>query len=413
MQKSFLSYGRQDINEQDIQAVVNVLKGSFLTQGPAVEAFEHQLASFCKTTNAIAVSNGTAALHLACLALGIGPGDAVIVPAITFAATANAVLYTGGTPIFADIDPGTLCISISSAEEAATLAKKSGLNLKAIFPVHFAGRPIDLTDLKTFSRKHNLAVVEDCCHALGAQYRLSSKDQWHHVGTHEDHIGVFSFHPVKHITTGEGGALTTNNPTVAAKLRALRSHGIVREPEHFTYHEDAYESGFDRPNPWYHEMQVLGFNYRMCDIQAALGTSQLCRAEEFVARRHQIAHLYEESLRPFNSTVRLPSPDSQNIMNSFHLFPIQIDFEQLGMKRIEVMDRLRANGIGTQVHYIPVFRHPFYRQNTQKWLAADCSTAMTFYQRELSLPMYPSMSNHDVQRSSQALQEILTKFSRS
>jgi len=410
MTASTISYGRQYIDEDDIQAVVKVLQGDYLTQGPAVDEFETQLSEYSGAKHSVAVSNGTAALHIACLALGIGKGDAVFVPAITFAASANAVLYCGATPIFIDIEEPTLGINPNKLEEGIAVAKKLGLNPKAIIPVHFAGLPVNLCRISEIADNLKLKIIEDGCHALGARTKTKNSNEWQKLGESESEFVAWSFHPVKHITTGEGGALTTNSLELYSKAKALRTHGITRVETDFRQHELAYsnsKNGEKLVNPWYHEMQHLGFNYRMCDVQASLGASQLKKAHQFVQRRREIAAQYRKHLSDV-SRLALPPEDTEFSEHSYHLFPIRINFTGLGQTRAEFMNKLKQAGIGTQVHYLPVFWHTFYRENRNLWSQIPCPVAEKFYAEELSIPMYPAMSDNQVLQVVTNLKTFLT-----
>lgn len=402
----FIPYGRQAIDEDDVAAVMGVLRGDWLTQGPAVEGFEAALAARLGAGHAVAVSSGTAALHLIYLALGIGPGDAVIVPAITFAATANAVLYTGATPVFADIEHDSYGLDPISAAAAIETARQAGLTPKALAVVHYAGRPANLMALSELALQHGLALVEDACHALGAEYRLSEKDDFVPVGS-GGRIAAWSFHPVKHVATGEGGAVTTDDAALAERVRRLRSHGITKEPTTFTRSDWAYDQVTGELNPWYHEMQDLGYNYRMPDVLAALGASQLGKLDRFVARRREIALRYDEALAAV-SHLTLPPGDDALARHSYHLYPIGIDFPALGKGRAAVMNQLRALGIGTQVHYLPVFEHPYYQARPDRWLAVPCPQAARWYQEQLSLPMFPALSDAEVAWVAAGLMQVLS-----
>lgn len=385
-----IPYGRQEITESDIDAVVATLKSDFLTQGPAVERFENALAEYLGAKYVVAVSNGTAGLHIAYLAAGVGKGDAVIVPSITFAATSNAALYCGATPVFADINLATGGIDPESAERAIKLAKSNGLTPKVLAPVHYAGRPCDMAALTDIAKRYNLTIIEDACHALGAEYRLNNHDDFQKIGSADwTSMAVFSFHPVKHITTGEGGVVTTNDPKLARSLRLLRSHGITKESAQYQNRDRAFEN--EVSNPWYHEMQVLGLNYRMCDIQAALGESQAMRASGMIARRREIASVYDKAFSGLKH-IKPAAGDSGNGQHSYHLYPIQVDFSALNLTRAKFMANLRELGVGTQVHYIPVPWHPFYENHRNLWLSDTISRAGEFYARELSIPMYSSMT---------------------
>lgn len=392
----FIPYGRQDISDEDISAVVGILKSDYLTQGPAVEHFEKAFGSYLNAGHTVAVSNGTAGLHIAYLAAGIGKGDAVIVPAITFAATSNAVLYCGATPIFADIDPATGEMCVNSVVRCVGLAKSAGLNLKAIAPVHYAGRPCDMASLNEIAQAHKLMIIEDSCHALGAEYRLTSECNFQKVGSSKfASMSVFSFHPVKHITTGEGGAVTTHDPELARRLRMLRSHGITKNAPDFKNSHRAVSNGLQ--NPWYMEMEELGLNYRLCDIQAALGTSQVKRLPNFISRRREIASQYDKAFSG-QAQISPASGDTKFSKHSYHLYPLRINFSALGNSRASFMGSLREKGVGTQVHYIPVPWHPYYESHSKLWLSDKIEGATQFYEEELSIPMYSSMTNGDVTR---------------
>ncbi len=380
-----IPYGRQFIDEDDIAAVVSVLRSDFLTQGPAIAAFEEDFARKVGAQQAIAVNSGTAALHACMAALGIGPGDEVIVPPITFTASANCALFVGATPIFADVTSGG---HIDPAQVKLKLSPRT----KALIAVDYAGLPCEYDALLPICREAGIPLVCDACHALGATWN----------GKPAGSIGVlncFSFHPVKHIATGEGGMVTTDDPVLAQAIRDFRTHGITREASRFQGLGAAV--GLAERGPWYYEMQSLGYNYRMSDINAALGSSQLRKLDAFVARRREIAAQYCEGLAglphltlppsDLHHASRMPYPAT----HAFHLFPMQIDFEALGKTRSCVMQELRAAGVGTQVHYIPVHLQPYYRARRDVPLQA-CPQAELFYRRALSLPMYPSMSEADV-----------------
>lgn len=395
-----MPYGRQWIDEDDIKAVVEVLKSDWLTQGPIIGQFEQALANYCGAKYAVAVSSGTAALHLACLASGIKEGDEVITTPITFVASANCVVYCGGKPVFADID--SEIYNINPTE----IKKKITSKTKAILPVHFTGLPCDIEAIKKLAGGHDLLIIEDACHALGAEWQ-DSDGKWHKVGScsHSD-MAVFSFHPVKHITTGEGGAVLTNNHDYYEKLLLLRNHGITKDPERFTNKDLAFpnnpESLIHSPNPWYYEMQELGFNYRITDIQCALGLSQLKKIDSFISRRREIVNFYSEAFKGI-SGIRTPV-GNQRLRSSWHLYAMQIDFKKLGKSRFSVMSELKDKGVGTQVHYIPVHLQPYYRKNlglTQ----GDYPFAEGYYNKALSLPLYPAMKDKDVAKVINSVKE--------
>lgn len=359
-----IPYGRQWIDEDDIAAVDAVLRSELITQGTAVPRFEEQLAQQCGSRFAVAVSSGTAALHCAYVAAGLKEHDEFITAPITFAATANAGLYVGARPVFADVaaDSGNI--------DAADIERRVTSRTRLIAPVHYAGHPADLAAVRDIARRYGLKVVADACHALGALY----KGKGIGCGEFAD-MTVLSFHPVKHITTGEGGAILTDDETLYRQLIALRSHGIVREGF------SASEQG-----AWYHEMQMLGWNYRLTDIQAALGSSQLKKLTRFVERRREIWKMYGERFagNPYFETP----PELENVVSSWHLYPIRLNNPAA---RRQVFDALRAAGIGVQVHYIPVYLHPYYRNNG--YAAGLCPRAENFYAREISIPMFPAMTD--------------------
>ena len=386
---STLPYGRQAIDEADISAVVRVLRSPFITQGPEVEAFEKELAGFVGARHGVAVNSATSALHLACLCCGLGPGDEAVTSPITFLASANCAAYCGATPVFADIDPATGNLSPQELERRITQ------RTRVVIPVHFAGQSCDTAGIRAvvakkeqeFGRK--IFIVEDASHALGSVYRNER------VGScrHSDMV-VFSFHPVKHITTGEGGMLVTQNADLADKARMLRNHGIVR-PDDAAAQELA---------PWHYEQHALGYNYRLTDMQAALGCSQLAKLPLFVTRRRAIVDLYNALLGDL-SWVQTPF-EATDCHSNFHLYVLRLDFEALGMSRAQVMLRLRQQCIFTQVHYIPVHLQPYYQQNFGT-RPGDFPVAEAFYERCLSLPLYPAMSFADVDRVVQALGRVI------
>lgn len=367
-----IPYGHQSIDKEDIDAVVKVLKSDWLTQGPKITEFEKALCDYTKAKYAVAVSSATAALHLACLVFGIRRGDEVITSPITFVATANAVVYCGGKPVFADIQPDT--INIDPNEIKKKITKKT----KAIIPVHFAGHPCDLKEISSIAKKHNLAVIEDAAHALGAEYNGEK------IGSCKySDLTVFSFHPVKSITTGEGGAILTNRRELYEKLLILRSHGITRDKKQFTNYYPRADG------EWYYEMQDLGFNYRITDFQCALGICQLKRLDNFILRRRDIVHRYNKYLSKLEDLI-LPTEKSV-VKSSWHLYAIKLKYDAI---RKSVFEKLRKEGLGVQVHYIPVYLQPFYRDkfNYKKGL---CPQAERYYQKTISIPLYPKMTDKD------------------
>ena len=368
-----IGYGHQYIDDADIEAVVSVLKSDFLTQGPFVTKFEQEI---CKITGAkycVSVSNATAGLHIAVAALGLGYDAEGITTPNTFLASSNCMVYNHVKPIFADINP--VSYNIDPAEIAKHITGKT----KLLIPVHFAGLPCEMDRISAVAQKHNLRIIEDAAHAIGSQYADGS-----YVGNCKySDMTVFSFHPVKTITTGEGGAVTTNDEALYQKLLMLRSHGITKNENFLT----------KNPGPWYYEMLSLGFNYRMTDMQAALGYSQLQKLAFFKKRRREIVAAYNKA---FAGMKYLKTPtEPKEVSSCFHLYAVQIDFNALGKSRSQVMQELRDQGIGTQVHYIPVPMQPFYKE-TFGYKDGDYPVAEKYYEQELSLPLYPGMSDEDV-----------------
>lgn len=381
----FLPYGRQTIEDDDIAAVAEALRGDFLTTGPTVEAFETAFAKKVGARHAIAVSNGTATLHLAMLALKIGEGDVCIAPSVTFLATANCARYVGAEVVFADVDPDSGLMTPETLAEA--LKRAAGRKVKAVLPVHLRGDVCALPSLKALADAAGAVLVEDAPHALGS---IGTFDGLAHPvgdGAYSS-FASFSFHPVKTLATGEGGMLTTNDAALAERARLLRSHGMVRP------------AGGD---PWWYEMPELGFNYRIPDVLCALGLSQLNKLDRFVARRRELTALYARLLPERAPKARLAtSPAHSNA--ALHLLTVLIDFEGLGLSRRAVVEALKAKGVGTQVHYIPVHRQPYY---VNRQGLADLPGADAWYARCLTLPLYPAMTNGDVERVVDALAEVL------
>lgn len=375
-----LPYGKQSIDEDDIAAVAQVLRSDFLTTGPKVEEFEAALCQHTGAQHAVVCGNGTQALHLSALALGLGPGDAVIVPSLTFLATANAALYCGAEVVFADVDPQTGLMGAEHAEDA--LKRCGDLTPRAIFPVHLAGQAVNLPELRNFADEHGLKIVADSCHALGGDAHGASIG----AGQHED-MATFSFHPVKTIAMGEGGAITTNNKDYADHMRVLRSHAMTKNPD---------------AGSWVYDMAELGYNYRASDIHCALGVSQLKKLKAFVEKRRELASLYDELLKPLAPVIQGPQRISQ-CNPAWHLYAARIDFEALGKSRQDVMEGLRAQGVGTQVHYRPVHTQPFY---TDRYGDLSLPGAQMYYERTLSLPLYPAMEEADVRHVVDALEKI-------
>jgi len=466
-ERSLIPYGRQLVDDDDIAAVVETLRSDWLTQGPRVREFEEAFAVYVGSRYAVAVNSGTAGLHLACLAAGLGPGDEVITSPITFVATANCALYVGARPAFVDIDPATFnldpgrleaylksrspfTVHRSQSKGRATVnGQRSTSRPRAVIPVHFAGLPCDMSEIHRVAKKFDLVIIEDACHALGARYRVGREEdsRWINIGScsHSD-MTVFSFHPVKHITTGEGGMVTTNDADLYGRLVLLRNHGITRNPEEFTVHSSPSESrttdngqrltdngerfllsplhhpggegkgegelgqqstvnGHRAMPSWYYEMRNLGYNYRITDIQCALGRSQLNKIGSFVERRRSIAGQYSRIIGGLPKLRHQTEPDGRQ--SSYHLYAILMH-DEARISRDEVMAELKRMGVGAQVHYIPVYRHPFYRKLGFK--ADSWPNAEHFFQHCLSIPMFPGMSEKDVGRVLHALEEIGNKL---
>lgn len=376
-----LPYSRQTIEDDDVAAVVSVLRSDWLTQGPKIGEFEARMAEYCGVSYAVAFNTGTAALHAAVYAAGIGPGDEVLTSPLSFAASANCALYQGATPRFVDVNPSDGLID--PAGVAAALTKK----VKAVIPVDFAGHPADLDPIIAAARKRGAVVIQDASHSLGARYK------GRRIGSQCD-LTTLSFHPVKPITTGEGGMVLTGRKDLFERLSLFRTHGIVKP----TGKRQA------QAGPWFYEMVDLGFNYRLTDMQCALGLSQLKKIERFLARRREIAATYDKA---FAGQKHLkPLPVKANVSHAYHLYPVTIDFKALGKSRIQVMDELRARGVGSQVHYIPIPSHPYYRKKFG-YKPGDFPNAEKMYERLLSLPIYPTMSADDVKRVVTAVAEVL------
>jgi len=388
MSQAFLSYGRQAIGEDDIAAVVDVLRGDWLTTGPAVERFEAALREETGADHAVVCNSGTAALYLAARAAGLKAGDSVIVPAMTFAATASANVLAGVEVIFSDVDPVTGLMRVSDAEEA--LARRGSHRVKGIFPVHLTGRVSDPAAIHVFAEDAGLVVIEDACHALGTRYGNAR----HAVGSCEHSLAAcFSFHPVKAIAMGEGGAITTNSAQLAGEARLLRNHGMSRSLDDFQNPELALAAD-GAVNPWYYEIAEISHNLRASDINCALAASQLRKLGQFLHQRRTLMERYRTRLAELTPGVTL-APWDADLEPGWHLCAVQIDFELLSIDRRTLMLRLRDRGIGTQVHYLPVNLHPFYRN---RYGEIDLPGALSYYQRTLSLPLYPAMTSADVDR---------------
>jgi len=383
-----IPYGRQDISEADIQAVVNVLRSNFLTQGPAVPAFEKAVASYCNAQHAVAVNSATSALHIACLALGVGSGDVVWTSPITFVASANCALYCGAQVDFVDIDTRAYNLSVDRLAEKLKKAEEAGRLPKVVIPVHLCGQPCDMAGIHTLSQQYGFKIIEDASHAIGGRYM----DEPIGNNFYSD-ISVFSFHPVKIITTGEGGIVLTNHRELYEKLVRLRSHGITRDP--------ALMEG-DSHGPWYYQQIELGFNYRMTDIQAALGLSQLNRIDEFVARRHQLVGRYNQALSDLPLVLPYQHPDSYS---AFHLYVIRLQLDRIQRTHRQVFEELRARDIFVNLHYIPVHTQPYYQR--LGFRIGDFPAAESYYREALSIPLYVGLTDEDQDRVITALREVV------
>lgn len=391
--KNFLPYSRQLIDDDDVAAVTEVLRSDFLTTGPKVNEFEAAFAAKINAKHVVACSSGTAGLHMATNAIELRPDDVAIVPAITFLSTANAVRFTGAEVVFADVDPDTGLITPETADAALVRAK----NAHAILPVHLNGQCCDMDTLKPWADQKSLFVIEDACHVLGGGYGDGNL-----VGSGSDRITVFSGHPVKNIAMGEGGIVTTDNSDLFNKLICLRSHGIERNSENFKATGQAFAAD-GKPNPWYYEMDSLGFNYRASDIHCALGLSQLEKLDAFVQRQNRLVKVYAELLSPL-SPVAKPVMSTNDGMPAWHVATVLIDFKAVKIDRATVMNKLREKGIGSQVLYIPLTRQPYYRHRYGELLLPN---AEAYYARTLCLPLFPSMTDDDVDRVVETLKNIL------
>lgn len=383
IRKTYLPYGRQWIDDDDIQAVVDVLKSDWITTGAKVGEFEEKFAEYVGAKYAVAVSSGTAALHAAVFAAGIGPGDEVVTTPLSFAATSNCVLYQGGTPVFADIQKDTLNINPKE------ILKKINNKTKAIIPVDFAGQPCDYDEILKIAKEHNLIVIEDAAHALGAEYKGRK------LGSMAD-MTIFSFHPVKHITTGEGGMITTNDAKLAERLRRFRNHGFTSEARQ---REDR--------GSWFYEMIDLGYNYRLTDFQCALGISQLKKIEKLISLRQQIANSYNKAFANLPE-IRLAKA-IENVRHVWHIYVIQLNLEQLHADRPTIFKALRAENIGVNVHYIPIPLHPYYKKrfgNRQE----DFPVTASFYDSAITLPLFSKMTQDDISSVIYAVEKVLSYY---
>jgi UDP-4-amino-4,6-dideoxy-N-acetyl-beta-L-altrosamine transaminase len=370
-----IPYGRQSISEADIAAVAEVLRSDFLTQGPAVPAFEETVATYCGAQHGVAVNSATSALHLACLALGVGPGDRVWTSPLTFVASSNAALYCGASVDFVDVDERTYNMCPLALERMLERAAKAGTLPKVIIPVHLAGQSCDMAAIHAAATRYGIRIIEDASHAIGGSYRSEL------IGNCRfSDITIFSFHPVKIVTTAEGGMAMTNDPDLAELMCLDRTHGITRDPARMN-HDDG---------PWYYEQHRLGFNYRLTDICAALGRSQMTRIDQFIARRRQIAAVYDAAFADLPATTPWQHPDTGS---AWHLYILRIDRQRTARSHREIFEALRAAGIGVNLHYVPVYRQPYYRE--LGFQPGHCPNAEDFYAEAISLPMYPAMTEEE------------------
>lgn len=395
----FIPYGRHALDQEDIKAVEAVLRGDWLTGGSTVHNFEQKLCKIVNTPFAVSCSNGTTALHLAMLALDMGPGDAVIVPAITFLASANAARFVGADVIFADIDPDTGLMTASTLEQAVTSYSGSS-KIKAVVNVHLNGQCEDLEAIYAVAQKYHLSVIEDAAHAIGTQY-IDYKGEKHSVGAnHYSDLTTFSFHPLKTIATGEGGAVTCKSEKMIERLKLLKCHGMIRSQGNWQNKEQGFDEA-ETPNPWYYEMQDLGYNYRISDINCALGLNQLTKLEQFKVQRTEMVKKYDAS---FKGTPHI-SPIKKSLFSdtAWHLYVVKIGFKALGKSRAQVMNTLRNQGIGTQVHYMPLYRHPYYEG---LYGAKKLSGAEEYFESCLSIPLYIGLTNQQQETVEDALKAL-------
>lgn len=399
MSDDFIPYARQSLDDDDIEAVVAVLKGDWLTQGPNIGAFEQAIAARVGAKHGVAVATGTAALHCACFAAGVGPGDEVVTAPITFAASGNCALFLGASVGFADIRPDTYCMDPARLDAAITP------RTKAVIPVDYTGQPCDMDEINDIARRHGLVVIQDSAHALGASYKGRP------VGSLAD-MTIFSFHPVKHIAMGEGGLIATDDDALAERLRLFRTHGIANAPDEMVLEEmaadrqspGAAKHDTDGKAPWYYEMQALGFNYRVTDIQCALGLSQLGKLDRFLERRRDIARRYTEA---FSQSPYLVVPHQEADRESaWHLYMLRLRLEDMGKTRRQVFEELRTRGIGVHVHYIPLHLQPYYRERLG-FRPGDFPQAEAFYDSALTIPLFPAMTDADCDRVVAAVLETV------
>lgn len=376
MSEKFYPYGHQSIDNDDIEELKRVLKSDWITQGPKIKEFEKAIQKYCNVKYAVAIANGTAALHLAALSIGLKFGDEAITTPNTFVASANCIAYCNAKPVFADIKKDTYNI------DPEEIRKKINNKTKAIIPVDFAGQPCDYEIINEIASENNLKVIADAAHSIGAEFKIKQKTYKTGDCNFTD-LSIFSFHPVKHITTGEGGLITTNNKEIYERLLMLRTHGITKEQKLLK----------KREGPWYYEMQILGYNYRITDFQCALGLSQLKKLDSFIKRRREIAKLYSEELKNLNGII---TPfEKKNVKHVFHLYVLKLDLSKTSKTRKEIFENLRKSKVGVQVHYIPIHLQPFYQEKFGYQLG-DFPNSESYYNTTISIPMYPALSNDDI-----------------
>jgi UDP-4-amino-4,6-dideoxy-N-acetyl-beta-L-altrosamine transaminase len=383
-----IPYGRQDITQTDIDSVVSVLQSNFLTQGPAVPQFENAVANYCGVRHSVAVNSATSALHIACLALGVGHGDIVWTTPITFVASANCAIYCGAIVDFVDIDPMSYNISVERLAEKLELADKDGKLPKVLIPVHLCGQSCDMESIHKLSTQYGFKIIEDASHAIGGSYRNEPIGNCRYSD-----IAVFSFHPVKIITTAEGGMALTNDAVLADKMLLLRSHGITRDPEQMTKQTDG---------PWYYQQIELGYNYRMTELQAALGVSQMKRLDQYVSRRHQLAKRYDDLLASLPVVTPWQHPSGYSAL---HLYPIRLQLEKISQTHRQVFESLHLLGIGANIHYIPVHTQPFYER--QGFKPDYFPQAMSYYRETISLPLHQKLTDSQQDQVVDALKSAL------
>lgn len=398
--QKFLPYGRQSIDADDVAAVTAALQADYLTTGPGVGRFEAAFAETVGAKYAVASNSGTAALHLACIALGLQPGDTAVVPTLTFLATANAARFCGAEVIFADVDPDSGRLTAETF--AAALKRAGSARVKAVLPVHLNGHCADMVAIRSLADAQGIRIVEDACHALGTRHQAGNGSMAEIGSCALSDMACFSLHPVKTLTTGEGGVTTTNDAQQYREMLLYRSHGMSRDPASFR-HKDLALAADGQANPWYYEMHALGWNYRITDFACALGESQLKKLPTFIRRRRELASLYDRLLAPLAPVLQVV-PKQPGDDATLHLYAVLIDFAAIGISRAAFMAALREAGVGSMVHYLPVHQQPYYRD---RYGRLDLPGADAYYARQLSLPLYPDMTDDDVGRVFEALRRCL------